>query len=120
MHVKWNFLEKLRIQCIKSSANWQLDYLLCCTSLSHRQTDTEDSIRPKIRLVLRSIKFVQESIHSWLILHINLFGDESRANGLVDVLDGFGYTLATPLGFVSITELTSFMLACRCAVSNAL
>ena len=86
-------------------------YFLSGTGLGHSQADTKDGIRPKFGLVLGSIELIQESIDSRLVFDINLFSDESRANGLIDVLHRFGDTFPAPLGLVSIAELTSFMLA---------
>lgn len=64
------------------------DTLLSSTSLGNGQADTEDGIGTEAGLVGSSIELVEELINLGLVLHINVFLDQSRSNGLVDVLDG--------------------------------
>lgn len=64
------------------------DTLLSSTSLSDSQADTEDGISAEVGLVGSSVKLVEELVNLGLVLHIDVLLDESRANGLVDVLDG--------------------------------
>jgi hypothetical protein len=45
-----------------------------------------------------------------LILDINVFLDERWANDLVDIANGLGNTLSSPLSLISITELNGLVL----------
>jgi hypothetical protein len=63
------------------------DTLLSSTSLGNSQADTEDGISTEVGLVGSSVKLVKELVDLGLVLHIDVLLDESRANGLVDILD---------------------------------
>jgi hypothetical protein len=88
------------------------DTLLSSTSLGNSQADTEDGISTEVGLVGSSVKLVKELVDLGLVLHIDVLLDESRANGLVDILDSLEDTLAAPVGLVTVTELVSLVLAC--------
>ena len=64
------------------------DALLSSTGLGDGQTDTEDGVGAEVGLVGGSIKLVEELINLGLVLNIEVLLDDSRGNGLVDVLDG--------------------------------
>jgi hypothetical protein len=87
-------------------------YLLSSTSLGNSQTDTENSVGTKLGLVVSAIKLVEELVDLGLVLDIKALLDQSRTNGLVDIGDGLGDTLATPLVLLTVTELASLVLAC--------
>lgn len=87
-------------------------YLLGSTSLSNSQTDTEDGVGTELGLVGGAIELVKESVDLGLVLDIKVLLDQSRGNDSVDVLDGLGNALATPLGLVAISELASLVLSC--------
>lgn len=63
------------------------DTLLSSTSLGNSQADTEDGISTEVGLVGSPVKLVKELVDLRLVLHIDVLLDESRANGLVDILD---------------------------------
>ncbi len=86
-------------------------YLLGRTSFGNRQTDTKDCIGTKFGLIRSAIKLVQESIHGSLIFDINALLNERWPNGLVDMINGFGYPFPSPFGFVTITELVGLVLS---------
>ena len=75
--------------------------------------DTEDGVGTKVGLVLCAIELVEESIYGRLVLDVELLLDERGGNGVVDVGNSLGDTLATPLGLVAITELTGLVGASR-------
>lgn len=87
-------------------------YLLSGTSLGNGQRDTEDGVGAELALVVSSIKRVEELINLGLVLDVKVLLDQSRANDGVDVGDGLGDTLASPLGLVAIAELNSLVLSC--------
>jgi hypothetical protein len=86
-------------------------YLLSGSSLGNSQTDTEDSVGTQLSLVWSSIELDQELVDLWLVLNIDVFLDESRANDIVDVGNSFCNTFASPFGLISIAELNSLVLA---------
>ena len=87
-------------------------YLLSSTSLGDGQTDTKDGIGTKRGLVGSPVEAVKELIDLGLVLHIDTLLDQSRADGVVDVVHSLGDTLATPLGLVAIAELAGLVLSC--------
>lgn len=70
--------------------------LLGSTSLGDGQTDTEDGVGTEVGLVGGSVKLVEELINLGLVLHVEVFLDESGADGLVDVLDSLEHTCSSP------------------------
>lgn len=89
-----------------------LTHLLSSTSLGDGQRNAEDGVGAEIGLVGSAIESVEERIDLGLVLDINTFLDQSGADSRVDVLNGLGDTLATPLALVAITELAGFVLTC--------
>ena len=105
----------------------QRNTLLCSGSLCDSHTHAEDGIGTKLGLVLavetkstaamagsivvysRSVELVQEGVYGRLVLDVDVLLDKGRGDDVVDVGDGLGDALATPLGLVSITELASLM-----------
>lgn len=85
-------------------------HLFSGTSLGDSQTHAKNGVGTQLGLVRGSIEAVEELIHLGLILDVDALADESRSDDGVDVLNGLGYTLATPLGLVSIAKLTSLVL----------
>ena len=85
-------------------------YLFSGTSLGDGETDAQDGIGAQLGLVGGTIELVQEVIDLGLVLDIQVLLDDSRGDSVIDVGDGLEDTLATPLGLVSITELTSLVL----------
>jgi hypothetical protein len=85
-------------------------YLFGGTSLGNSQADTKNSIGTKLALVGGTIKAVQELVDLGLVLDIKVLLDQSRANDGVDVLNGLGDTLATPLSLVTISKLNGLVL----------
>lgn len=57
-------------------------------SLGNGQRDTEDGVGAELGLVGGSVKLVQELVNLGLVLDIDVLLDDSRADDLVDVLDG--------------------------------
>ena len=84
--------------------------LFCCTGFGNGQAYTQHSIGTELRLVWRPVKINQELVNSFLIFHIKVLLNHSRAKCLVDVFHGLEDTLAAPLGFVSVSKFMSFML----------
>lgn len=87
-------------------------HLLSSTSLGNSQADTEDGVGAKLGLVGGAIEAVEELIDLGLVLDVDALLDQGRGNDSVDILDGLGDTLATPLGLVAVTELASLVLSC--------
>jgi hypothetical protein len=87
-------------------------YLLSSTGLGDSQADTENGVGTELGLVGGTIELVEEGINLGLVLDINVLLDQSRANDVVDVADGLGDTLATPLVLLAVTELASLVLTC--------
>lgn len=85
------------------------DTLLGGSGLSNSHGDTEDGVGTKLSLVLGSIELVEESVDGGLVLDVDVLLDQSRSDLLVDVGNGLGDTLATPLALVSIAELASLV-----------
>lgn len=85
------------------------DTLLGSGSLGNSHGDTEDGVGTKFSLVLGSIKLVEESVNGGLVLDVELLLDQSRGDLLVDVGNGLGDTLTTPLALVTIAELASLV-----------
>lgn len=85
-------------------------HLLSSTGLGDGQRDTENGVGTKLGLVGSAIELVQESINGGLVLDVKGLLNQSRGNDGVDVLNGLGDTLASPLGLVAIAELTSLVL----------
>lgn len=85
-------------------------HLLSSTSLGDGQRDTEDGVGTKLGLVGSAIEAVEELVDLGLVLDIDALLDQSGADDSVDVLNGLGDTLATPLGLISIAELTGLVL----------
>ena len=63
------------------------DSFLGGTGLGDCQTDTENSIGPKVGLVRGAVKLDQELVHFGLVLDINVLLDNGRSNNVVDVCD---------------------------------
>ena len=87
-------------------------YLLRGTCLCNSQADAKDSIGAQIGLILGSIQLVQEFIDLRLVCDIESFLNDRRADNLIDICDGFEDPFPSPFGFVTIPELTCFMLSC--------
>lgn len=68
------------------------DTLLSSTGLGNGQTDTEDGVGTKFRLVLGSVEFDQEVIDLGLVLDVDIFLDDGGTNDFIDILDGVQYT----------------------------
>ena len=85
------------------------DTLLGGSGLGNGHGDTEDGVGTKLSLVLGSIKLVEESVDGGLVLDVDVLLDQSRGDLLVDVGNGLGDTLATPLALVTIAELASLV-----------
>jgi hypothetical protein len=85
------------------------DTLLSCGGLCDGHGHTENGVRAELLLVLGAIKLVQESIDGGLVLDIDRLLDEGGRNDVVDVANGLGHTLTTPLGLVSIAELAGLV-----------
>lgn len=64
------------------------DTLLSGSSLGNSQGDTEDGVGTQVTLVGGAVELVEELVNLGLVLDIDALLDESRANGLVDVLHG--------------------------------
>lgn len=86
-------------------------YLLSGTGLGNSQADTEDGVGTELALVGGAVKAVQELVDLGLVLDIKVLLEQGGANDGVDVLNGLGDTLATPLGLVAISKLNSLVLA---------
>lgn len=85
------------------------DALLGRSGLRNGHGDTKDGIGAQVLLVLCAVELIQERVYGRLVLDIKLLLDESRRDGVVDVGDSFGDTLATPLGLVSIAEFAGLV-----------
>ena len=73
------------------------DTLLGSGSLGDGQADTQDGVGTEVALVDGAIELVEELVNLGLVLDIDVLLDESRANGLVDVLDGLQDTYCNQL-----------------------
>jgi hypothetical protein len=71
--------------------------------------NTKNGVSTELLLVLGAIELVQESIDSGLVLDVDALLDQGRSDGVVDVANSLGDTLATPLGLVSIAEFAGLM-----------
>ena len=60
-------------------------HLLCSSSLSNSQRDTQDGISTKLSLVGSVVKLFQERIDSGLVSNIEVLLNESRSNDVVDI-----------------------------------
>lgn len=98
--------------CIEGNA------LLSGSSLGNSHGHSENGVGTQLLLVLGAIELVQERVYCGLVLHIDLLLDEGRGDGVVDVADRLGDTLATPLGLVSIAEFASLVGAGGCSRGN--
>ena len=78
------------------------DTLLGRSGLCDSQRYTQDGIGSQICLVLGAIHLDEEVIDLGLVLAVNPFLDQGRADDIVDVLHSLQDTLARPVGFVSI------------------
>lgn len=87
-------------------------YLLSSTSLGDSQGDTEDGVGAKLALVGSAVEGVKELVNFGLVFNIKVLLDQSGAKDGVDVGDGLGNTLASPLSLVTIAELNSLVLTC--------
>lgn len=76
----------------------QRNPLLSSSGLCDGHADTEDGIGTELLLVLGSIELVEELIDGGLVLDVDLLLDEGRCDDVVDVGNGLGNTLTTPLG----------------------
>lgn len=85
-------------------------YLLGGGGLGNRKTDAEDGIGAQLGLVGGAVELDQELVDLWLVLDVDVLLDEGRADDLIDVGDGLGDTLSSPLGLVSIAELNGLVL----------
>jgi hypothetical protein len=85
------------------------DTLLGSCGLCDGHGDTEDGVGTQLLLVLCAIELVQEGIDGGLVLDIDLLLDEGRGDGVVDVGDSLGDTLAAPLGLVAIAKLAGLV-----------
>ena len=85
--------------------------LLSRTSLGNGQGNTEDGIGTEVGLVGGSVELLEELVDLGLVLDVDVLLDQSRGDGLVDVLDSLEDTLSKPLGLVTVTELASLVLA---------
>lgn len=87
-------------------------YLLSSTGLSDGKGDAQNSVSAKLALVGSAVERVEELVNLGLVLDIKVLLDQSRANDGVDVGDGLGNTLASPLSLVAIAEFNSLVLTC--------
>jgi hypothetical protein len=85
------------------------DTLLGSGGLSDGHGDTEDGVGTELGLVGGTIKLDHEVVNGALVLDIEVLLDEGGTEGLVDVSDSLGDTLAAPLGLVAITELAGLV-----------
>ena len=92
------------------SRGWVMTHLLSSSGLRNSQAYPQHRIGAELRFILRAVKIDQEVINGFLILDIQIFLDELRTNHLVDVLDSLQDSFSAPFGFVSISELVSFVL----------
>jgi hypothetical protein len=83
---------------------------LSSAGLGNGKTDTQDSVGTQLGLISGTIELVEELVNGALILYVKALLDNSRRNDIVDIVDGLGDTLATPLALVSVTELASLVL----------
>jgi hypothetical protein len=85
------------------------DTLLGSGGLSDGHGDTEDGVGTELGLVGGTIKLDHEVVNGTLVLDIEVLLDEGGTEGLIDISDSLGDTLATPLGLVAITELAGLV-----------
>ena len=71
------------------------DALLSGSSLSDSQADTENGIGTEVGLVGTAIKLVEEVIDLRLVLDVDVFLDNGRANNLIYILNGLEDTYNT-------------------------
>jgi hypothetical protein len=90
-------------------------YLLSRGGLGDSQAHAEDGVGAELGLVGGAIELDEELVDLGLVLDIDVLLDQGRADDRVDVLNGLGDTLATPLGRVAIAELASLVLTCPTA-----
>lgn len=88
----------------------QRDALLSGTGLGNSQGDTKDGVGAELGLVGGAIQLDQEVVDGGLVLDVQAGLDQLGGDDCVDVLDGLQYTLAGPLGLVTITELAGLVL----------
>jgi hypothetical protein len=83
--------------------------LLSGCGLCNGHGNTKNGVSTELLLVLGAIELVQESIDSGLVLDVDALLDQGRSDGVVDVANSLGDTLATPLGFISIAEFAGLV-----------
>ena len=92
------------------------DALLSSTGLGNGQADSEDGVGAKLGLVGGSVEVDQELVDLGLVLDVDALLDDRGSDDIVDVGNSLENTLASPLGLVTVAELTSLVLTCwsRC------
>lgn len=85
--------------------------LLSSSGLGNGQRDAKNGVGAQLGLVGGAIQLDEEVINSLLVLNINVLLDDLWADDGVDVGNSLQDTLSSPLGLISITELTCLMLA---------
>lgn len=83
---------------------------MCGPSLGDSQRDTQNGVGSELGFVRGAVELNQELIDLGLLSNVEVLCNHGWANGLVNVLDGLENTLASPLGFITVTELYGFML----------
>ena len=99
---------KVRDVCVER------DPLLGSSSFSNSKGDTKDSIGSQDGLVFRAIEVNEELLDRGLVSAVEVLLDQLRTKGLVDIFDRLKYAFPTPMGLVSVSQLTSLMLTRRC------
>ena len=80
-------------------------------SLGDSHGDTEDGVGTNLGLVGGAIELVKESVNGGLVLDVEVLLEDGGGNCVVDVGNGLGDTLASPLGLVTVAELAGLVLA---------
>lgn len=86
--------------------------LLCSSSFCDSQRDAQNGVGSQLGFVWGTVKLNQEFVDLGLFSNVEVLLNHGRGNDLVNVLDGFEDTLASPFGFIPIAELYGFVLTC--------
>jgi len=88
------------------------DAFLSSAGLGNGQADSEDGVGAKLGLVGGSVEVDQELVDLGLVLDVDALLDDRGSDDIVDVGNSLENTLASPLGLVTVAELTSLVLTC--------
>merc|ERR1712012_1073791 len=73
------------------------------TGLAHGHRNAQNSVSAQVVLVVRAVQLQHHFVDILLVDGIQVGSDQGRGDDVVDIVDGFGHSLAVPFGFLLVS-----------------